>query len=137
MNGWQRIWLVLTCLGLLGAVVFAWIHANKSMGAWEHVASLKRDLANPKCASFTTEPLLDSLAEPQIGNCYEIHTFRRVVTPRAPYTLEVFRKNQDARKRQTFWWNARVLVFLTVLCSVLLYLAGIIVAWIRRGFSPQ
>ena len=61
MNGWQRIWLVLTCLGLLGAVVFAWIGANNSMGAWEHVASLKRDLANPACAPLTTEPLLDKI----------------------------------------------------------------------------
>ncbi len=139
MNGWRRIWVALTGLGLLFAVISAWIKAFEySPARYDMYSSLLLELDNPACAPYTTEPMAN-LVKPKFSEdgttCYQIYVGRRYSkTGATPYTADVFNRDEQAENVQQFWRDAGILLVLTAVASALLYAAGAIVAWVRRGF---
>ena len=149
LNGWQRLWLVITvCFVAYGALFQPFKDCASNEG--EHTSGyrddLKRDLENPDCQAYRTEAL-SQLKEPTysnysdflIGTCWHLYNSRmaysHVYDDIVPYTLAAF----DNRLSQQWTWCLRTSALLWGLIAVilagLLYGAGAIIAWIRGGFK--
>lgn len=135
LNGWQRIWLVLTVVAL---VVFVGIVPISYMPGRDYLAEaeIQADIENPICRAYVVEPI-SSLVQPTYGEpCDRLYSARKYYGGHSvPYTLKQY---QDWHRAN--WWSnylGSVLFTLvaTLLMSGLVYLLGWSVAWIRRGFQ--
>jgi hypothetical protein len=144
LNGWQRIWFVLTALG---TVFFIVIYPLKISGearssSFSYRMSINSDFSNPSCTSYTNDPL-NKLVEPPFrengGSCWHIFTYRRYHEKDIilPFTKIQYDKLEDAE-----WWKT----FFTVMAigavsfwafSALIYGSGKIVGWIIAGFQKS
>ena len=142
MNGWQRLWFVLTCLLLVGGVMFSWLESRrygKSPSGHDYRRSLEADFANPQCKVYT-ERLLIELREPPFNsnksNCWHLYTSRHYskFKDTLPFTLVTYERGREADKWDQFLTMLTLLGILSAILSALAYFAGWVVAWIRRGF---
>jgi hypothetical protein len=133
LNGWQRLWLVGTvCLALwlVGWAPLEHAEANKRDFAR---AEIEKDFRNPECRPYQVGAF-STLNEPRVGgSCWEIYT-RRKYSAEVPYTLEAYDRDNNA-----LWWKnyremAAIGIGATIVFSGLVYLCGLIVGWIYRGF---
>ncbi len=80
LNGWRRLWLALTGLAAMVAVVVGFIHGSDSGSSWTYASALRQDFANPACRDTATKPF-NELIEPEFssdgGSCWHIYTHRR------------------------------------------------------------
>jgi hypothetical protein len=141
MNGWQRLWLVLTATAL---IMFGGIYPltevykfNVSMHSYRQ--DIVRDLQAPRCAPYINLPARQ-LVKPAFNDgsadCTALYYSRTVGDQDVyPYTLDLYDKREATRKRADFLELAGVFSGLIAVVSGLVYLAGFLVAWIRRGFA--
>ena len=166
LNGWQRIWLVLTCLALMLGLLRSGLLAmdygrvlgdpldKKENGILDRVwyeRGLKADWDSGRCSAYIYEPyvfkqvsgLPDPLPDPynaQTANCFYLNNARGVQTIMShdvyPFTEATYLAITVGKERWTVWWRSVWHSSLWIIAgSGILYLIGLTVAWIRRGFS--
>jgi hypothetical protein len=142
MNGWQRIWFVLTCLLLVGVVIYSFVETNKygrTIADDNYRRRVEADLANPQCKLYAEKPFVE-LTEPPYDpykrTCFSLYNLRQgKFKDTVPFTLATYEKDLVARRWEQFLTAIYILGFLSVVLSGLTYFAGWVVAWIRRGFA--
>lgn len=144
MNGWQRIWFVLTMvIWICAAILYpAYMVAQSVMKLDESIGRpILAEYASGKCNSYISEPLA-SLTEPDSNrpppNCSYIYNLRTIDSKRGltetPYTLEQFKANNQAKAWEKFRSGFDPISILVALGSVVVYFLGWLIAWVRRGF---
>ena len=141
-NGWQRLWLVLSLLGFLYAAgiepFLAW--SRTSQHRYELVWKVEQQLRNPDCKDYAEKPF-SSLEEPDgsVGDgegCWQLYSYREISKPKTlPLTAEALYEELDRTRWEYIGGNSIALGLFAVLISSLVYWAGVIVAWISRGFK--
>lgn len=140
MNGWQRIWFVLTLLMVLYAVGFSYFAVYTYNPSSRHYRqAVLNDLKSPSCQPYVATKNLGQLSEPAFSNdggtCWHIYTSRKYrERTTAPYTIEVYDTDERAYRLDQFGVGAAMFSAMALVASALLYLAGYTVNWIRRGF---
>lgn len=135
-NGWQRIWLVLVMLALLASYPFALSLAVKHSLSYE--PDVWTGFGNPECAPVLAMPAGTELtpAPGYDSPCSSLHTYRSVhddaaATP-SGYLQHIVR-DQDRYAREALPW----LIAAIAVSAGILYGAGLVVGWIRRGFNKE
>jgi hypothetical protein len=139
MNGWQRIWLALTALGFTGfGVLYPLSFYGPTWGERQYRESFIKDLQSPTCSPYRNKPFKE-LVEPPFsegGTCWHLYTSRRYEkTDVVPYTLARYDEGQAQQDREFVIEGMAMAGGLTLFLSALLYGAGVLIAWIRRGFA--
>ena len=106
LNGWRRLWLVLTGLALTGGFLFSayiGLQTNNSSGSWDYNRSLEAAIKTPGCASFLTAPF-NEMTEPDFSSpCWYIYTSRSYDREAPlPYSMERRYSRQTVERWQTF-----------------------------------
>ena len=143
MNGWQRLWFVLTCLAFVGfGVVYPYLFINQiNLAELDYRQRLIRDLDSPLCRDYAIRPF-SQLTEPPFdvegGGCYVLYLSRQFNDKSGiqPYTLAAYDAYKAAYKREQFFWGVALIGGLVLVVSALVYFLGFLVAWIRRGILP-
>ena len=135
LNGWQRLWLVITGLGLLYAVWFALADGAKYYGLKGEVLL---EFDRPECKAVIEMPAGNKLRpEPGLDNpCWNLYLYRSIYTDARSNShayAEHMASLQRSRALETFVFTL-IVWFVSV---SLLYLAGKIVGWVLRGFFPK
>jgi len=141
MNGWQRIWLVLTVLALvIGGIFYPYFEVYVSSSSnYEYRRSLIKDLQAAECKVYRDLPA-SKLIEPSPNtngeDCVTLY-YARIFSERDiyPYSIETYDKNEADRSRKKLFVLIGVMVVTILIASGLLYFAGVVTAWIRQGFS--
>jgi hypothetical protein len=141
-NGWQRLWLVLSLLGFLYAAgiepFLAW--GRTSHYNYELVWKVEQQLLNPDCKDYAEKPFA-SLQEPDrsVGDedgCWRLYSYRKIYKPKTlPLTAEALYEELHRSRWEYIRDNSIALGLFAVLLSALVYWAGVVVAWIGRGFK--
>src|SRR5262245_15649992 len=141
MNGWQRLWFVLTCLAFVGfGVAYPFLFINQTdLAESDYRRRLIRDLDSPRCRDYAIRPL-SQLTEPPFdfegGGCYHLYLSRQFGNKSGiePYTLAAYDAHRAADKREQFFIGVAIFGGFVLVVSALVYFLGFLVAWIRRGF---
>ena len=139
LNGWQRLWLVIAaCFVTYGAIVKPLTVCSEGrLSSFDYRRSLERDLQNPDCRAYQTGEL-SKLREPanhEGGGCWHLYTSRRYdETNSVPYTLEVHDKASSRNHTDCLMLVSLIFGVMALILAAILYGAGAIFAWIRRGF---
>ena len=135
LNGWQRLWFVISILGLLYAVWFALADGKEQYGFKGEVLL---EFDRPECKAVIAMPAGRKL-EPSPGlnsPCWNLYLYRSIypdARTNANAYVEHMGSLQRSRALETFAFT-----FVVWLISVgALYLAGKVVAWVLRGFFPK
>ena len=136
LNGWRRLWLVLT----IGFALYAVGHAYHEVYKYNPVeymmrSSAETDFKNPRCGLFMTLSST-SLLEPGVNEpCYHIYLSRKYrKSDNLPYTWEAYVVEHAAERRETFLLIAAFFLASVLFISALTYGLGVITAWVVRGF---
>ena len=142
LNGWRRLWIVATILGLIGGAIFSFIGKEKYGEGFEYRRALEQDINTPQCSEFVVRDIAQ-LREPPVmddgGGCWHLYISRYIAAKdgrdETPYSIEVFEKNETARKMEAFGVGTLIWGTATIILSALVYAAGSMLAWIIRGFG--
>lgn len=142
LNGWRRLWLVLTGLALIGGVLFAANFALNYGEDWKYNSAARKDFQSANCAKFQNDPF-PSLQEPTYdsegGGCWHLYTSRffdaKAHGDIFPYTENVYYANKLLEKWQQFGLGLLIYSVGIALCAAIIYALGAMVAWIVRGFA--
>ena len=125
LNGWRRLWLVLTALGFMGSapIAFYEAHRNTGLASAASYTDFRRTFENPACSTFISLPFDQLKAPDNSSPCSTIHTVRLLDKEAPiPYSLK--------RYLDKFWgalWSALIAFWV---------LAGWLMACInRRAFD--
>jgi len=139
MNGWRRLWLALTGLAVIVAVVTGLFQAGThDDGSWRYTAGMRKDFDNPACRDFATKPFSE-LKEPEYsdagGTCYYIYTHRQFLSDRdQPVTMDSYEHYRLVQTWQNIGTLIGIYLVLVAVTSAIVYGIGKTVAWIRAGF---
>lgn len=140
MNGWQRLWFVLTAGALLVfGLIYPYTQAYKySYSQYGYREDLKKDLSSPFRINYITRPfsrLVEPPYSPDGRNCWHLYTTRKYEDiDTYPYSISAYDNKESKRKREDYLTGALMYGVLVLIASGLLYLVGFLIAWIRRGF---
>jgi hypothetical protein len=137
-NGWQRLWLMATCLALIWCgAVHPIIKATEVGSPSEHLRRhLEQELQSPACQPYVTRPLSE-LQPTSDRSCYIIYSQRKNYKDTVPYTIDVFDAEQGALWWEHFLMTAAVSSAFAIVVSGVAYFAGLLIGWIARGFKPE
>jgi hypothetical protein len=138
-NGWQRVWFVYTviCFAYF-TVIYPISEANKGRSLrYETKWATEREMDNPLCARYMSEyfiALVDPPYSADGSTCYNIYNYRKFSSENGPITKAVYQDEFNSSERER--WGAFIVVglFAFVLFSASAYGAGIVVAWVVKGF---
>ena len=152
LNGWQRLWIVSTILfWLVAAVGVPWAYVSKYTHYWddrlEYKWKLQQEYKSGVCSRYITQPI-STLSEPELqsysdgrldrAKCWYIYASREKDVgdfgDTIPYTLEVYEGNIKTRKWRQYLFRFELVSAATPILWGLIYLFGLVIAWIRRGF---
>ena len=143
LNGWRRLWLAATVLAVLVAITCSfYLVSTHGRLSYDYRAGLAKDFANADCQEYATRPLAE-LEDPleELGACSHLYTSRKIDAARwgdtTPYTQEVVDANERKQKWREFAFLVAIFGGGAVVLSLLVYLAGSVIAWIVRGFRAQ
>jgi hypothetical protein len=144
LNGWQRLWAVVT---IILALWFVFLSPIKTMNETSSSnttfqSNLLADFDGGACQHYINASLED-LVEPPYGDgnggtCWHIYTTRMIdkVTA-APFTKEDAKKHDLLERLGIYVQLVLIGILLVFLSSGFLYLIGLTAGWIRRGFSTN
>jgi hypothetical protein len=141
-NGWRRLWLVGAGLALLYAIFvnpFV-LTSDARLSKYQYRWAVEREFEHPECKPFLERPLA-MLTEPAFTDtegkegCYHIYNYRKYNNPdKVPYTLQ----DLGSDFRRGIWTDllgiSGIGAVLVAVVSGLVYLAGLVIAWVRAGF---
>lgn len=140
MNGWQRLWFVLTALSLIiFGIFYPYYETYKfNYSSYSYRESVAKDIQSSRCNIYINQPF-NKLIEPQFGeggSCWHLYTTRKYDDKDIyPYSLSVYDAKEKSRKLQMFFSLAALFSGLVLAGSALGYFAGFLISWIRRGFT--
>ena len=143
-NGWQRIWTVATIFMALWFVLLYPIRtmSQTSSANTTYQNSLLADFDGGTCSHYINASL-NGLVEPPYGDgkggtCWHIYTTRTIekITT-TPFTKEGAKKHNQWERLSIYTQLILVGIFIVLLLSGFLYLIGLTVGWIRRGFATN
>ncbi|MGN7124352.1 hypothetical protein [Methylorubrum thiocyanatum] len=142
MNGWQRLWVVLSALSLvIFGIVYPYVTvvgAVNSGADWEYRNAARKEVRSGKCDDYINGEF-SRLAAPAFSltepTCYHIYYSRYFSKTKGPYEEKQDLDERLAEAR----WDALGFVGIASACvliaSGLVYFLGWLVAWVRRGFA--
>lgn len=139
LNGWQRIWFVLTALSVF---VFGFIYPVIDLGSsrsFNYRWAIEKDFNNPICDNYTKQPLV-TLEEPNFslegGSCWHIYTHRKYLKKETlPLTYEAYVSEDNRSYRNNLFGFMGIMSAFVLFCSAIVYGTGKVFVWIRRGFK--
>lgn len=137
MNGWQRLWSLVAGLGLLYAL--GWGMVEGQHGGGERVqAEVVAAYENPLCRAIVDMPPVSKLnPEPDgEGPCWELYLYKSIYETAAP-TSNGYVQDINTRRREWLLGTIGIALAAWFIASGLLYGAGWLIAWVRRGFNQS
>jgi hypothetical protein len=140
-NGWQRLWVVLTSLGLL--YFSGWKSWEASVPLdWqiEERYKIEEDFKNPACKAYA-EKQLTEINPPEWdqfkSTCWHIYIARdkkQGVSYSLPYTLKQY--EDDVSELTSY--RVKIVAFkglvIVLISSALTYVLGLLCGWVMSGF---
>ena len=114
MNGWQRLWFVLTCISFIAfAVIYPFELVNQiDLPSENYKARLAKDLETPQCSDYVSKPI-EEIIEPireyinqSGGDCATLYSARTAQHPDIyPYSMAIYeRKLSSFKERAILIW---------------------------------
>ena len=145
LNGWRRMWLVLTILGILVASLVLPIYEATDFrnqvyrGMWKAQSNLE----NPDCRAYRDQAF-ETLPTPAFTDsegktgCYFLYSQRKFHNPTTvPYTEEQLRKDVFIQIWSYTGGTALVFSMVAIFLSALVYFVGFVISWIISGFNKN
>jgi len=119
------------------------LSSQNNLSRYQYRWAVERELKNPECREYSIKPLVE-LTEPEYqdsdGNkgCYHIYNYRKFNNPtKVPYTPD----DLGSDFTHEVWSEILMLSGLgavgAIVLSALVYLLGVVVAWVIMGFRKQ
>jgi hypothetical protein len=142
LNGWERIWLVLTVLFVLWMLTKGWGEFAGSQNFRDDVHSKTLEqMRNPACSRYAIEPWSPNWEKLPYEPCGTLISARRYFREPGQITPEsVTAKHERERSetlREILLWYAGFAIALSFVAYVLAWLCVKIFQWVRAGFSRQ
>lgn len=137
LNGWQRLWVALSCAALVYAL--GWGFVQGASGGGERVrADVVTAFGNPLCRPALEMPAQSKLsAEPDgDGPCWELYLYRSIYE-NASVTADGYVKDIEARRRDWMLSSVGIAIAIWAIAATLSYGIGWVIAWVRRGFASS
>lgn len=134
LNGWQRLWLVLTGAALIYAL--GWGFVQGGSGGGERVnQKVIAGFANPMCQSIVKMPAQTKLSQEPDGDnpCWELYLYRTIYE-NASTSADGY---IESRRRDWLLGSIGIGLLLWFVSALLAYAVGFLVAWVRRGFATE
>lgn len=133
LNGWRRVWVVVSAAALFYAVVWAFGNVPYTDRVDDKVLS---GYGNPQCRHVVQMPATSKLdPEPEYENpCWALYIYRHLYE-NAAMTSDGYIKNIEGRRREALLISLGVALAMWLVGVSLLYAAGVVVAWVRKGFA--
>ena len=145
-NGWQRIWFVITSIGLflsifiLPFVLYLFTISELRDTEWRII----KQIQTPECLSFRIKPMKNlSLDDSARKNCLSLYLFRKSsdYPNNTPITAEKVTKAINEKIWKNIFAGLALLLSLTIITSGLVYglvkYSNILIKWIYKGFREN
>lgn len=141
LNGWQRMWVVVTVVAGLWCLILYPLRHYTTTGNDRYSTSMRADYESGKCQAYIAQPLRD-LVEPPYesagGTCWFIYTTRSInEIDEVPFTLARAQRHEQSESLKRLGEGFIVGLIGFLLISGGLYGSGWVVRWVRRGFAQQ
>ena len=148
-NGWQRIWFVITSIGLFLSIfilpfVLSW---DINIGERREQRKIINQIQTPECLPYTIKPMKELKPIKATGSDYEacgsIYYFRKLsdYPNNTPITAEKVNKAIVEKMWKNIFAYLAILLSLTIITSVLVYglvkYSNIFIKWIYKGFKEN
>lgn len=134
LNGWQRLWFVVSSLGLLYAAWFALADGKQHYGFKGEVLV---GFGTPECKALITMPAGSKLEPPGLDSrCWDLYLYRSIY-PDARTDANAYVAHMGSLQRSRALETFTFTFVVWLISAGILYLAGKVVAWVFRGFSPK
>lgn len=137
LNGWQRLWLVFSVLTFLATSSFVLYDAGSFF--MEDIFVL-RGMGSNECKYVYTMPRgLDARYAnlDQFRNHVCISLYEYLQANAEPLSATEFLKELEQRKKEYLLGSGTAYFGMWLFTVIAIYVSGLIVAWIRRGFAKQ
>lgn len=144
-RGFFRLWLVLTTALFLGVGIgYPYFEVYKFDPYYSELRTeIRAGIVDPMCQDYAVKPLKelqkpDAIDRMFFGreNCSSLYLGRQLAdSPTLPYTIEAYDYYRAANKRNDFFIGAAFLGTLVILGSAIVYMIGLVISWIARGFA--
>jgi len=144
LNGWQRIWILIT-VALAAWFVVLWPIKSMNEAAAANTGYqqvLMADFDSGKCQQYIYGSL-ESLVEPPYGDgnggtCWHIYTTRTIdKISTVPFTKEAAVNHDRIERWSTYGGILGIGAGIVALASGALYIVGMSIRWVRRGFKAD
>jgi hypothetical protein len=132
LNGWRRLWIVLSILGLFYAAYFALDDAHQQ---YKLNGKVLLGFSNPQCKAIVEMPAGYKLVQyPGLDNpCFDLHLYRSIYED-ARNTSDGYAEHMGALQRKRILETFGFAVVVWFFSVLMLYAVGATIAWIIRGF---
>lgn len=140
-HGWQRIWFLVSVLGVLyGIFIFPFVtdtHIREAES--QHGFAIKNEMENPICQVYMTAPLNTLIQQPYGNPCHHLYMHRSHSSEKGqqPLTKEGF----AAEVQRELWLRLSLGALFgcigALLISALVYFVGFLLAWVAAGFRTK
>lgn len=134
LNGWQRLWIVLAAGSFIYAV--AWGFGKVASSPFQIDENVVAGFTNPQCRNIILMPATSKLnPEPKFEDpCWPVYSYRHFYE-NAATTSVGYTKDLETRHREARLISIGVALVMWLVGVSLIYGAGVIVGWIRKGFQ--
>lgn len=132
LNGWRRLWIVLAGISLVGTIGFSFYAADEQ-NPYDY--KVLEGLENPKCEYIRTMPTRTKLnPEPKFqSECWDLY-LAKLLYAGSWDSKDGYLANLAHRRHQDFLFIVGVLLAVWLVAVLSLYGAGLVVAWVLKGF---
>lgn len=134
LSGWRRLWVVVAAGSFLYAI--AWGFSNVASSPFQIDEKVVAGFANPQCRNIIQMPATAKLnPEPEYEHpCWPVYFYRHLYV-NAATTSAGYTKDLETRHLEARIISIGVALVIWLIGVSLLYAAGVVVGWIRRGFQ--
>jgi len=132
LNGWRRLWVVITVVGFFYAIGWGFVEGAKQYRVEYEVLSA---FGNPRCNAVIQMPARAKLnPEPRYEDpCWNLYLYRSIYDG-AAQTKDGYIEHMNSNQNRVILQTVGVGLVLWLLAVGILYGAGKIVAWVMQGF---
>jgi len=135
LNGWQRLWVVITALSFLYTLGYSFLEGSKQYRIeYEVLSAFER----PECKYIVDLPAGFRLErEPSYNSpCWDLYLYRSIYED-AKNTKDGYIKHMSSLQRTLILQIMGIMLAVWLIGIGLLYAAGATVAWIIKGFQSK
>lgn len=135
LNGWRRLWVVVSAGALLFAVIWAFGNIPFTDRVDDRVVS---GYGDSQCRHVVQMPATSKLnPEPEYGDpCWSLYIYRHLYE-NAATTSDGYIKDVEGRRRESLLISLGLALAMWLAGISLLYAGGAVVAWVRKGFASS